>query len=60
MNGIKKFFVIAIVGIFLCVAFLVSTCFFDPKAYDFMMNMFTAQKQGSDNIIIVIIDDESI
>lgn len=60
MNGIKSFFVLTIVGIFLFVAFWVSTCFFEPKAYDFMMKMFTATKHGSDNIVLVVIDDDSI
>lgn len=60
MNGIKSFFVLTIVGIFLFVAFWVSTCFFEPKVYDFMMKMFTATKHGSDEIVLVVIDDESI
>lgn len=60
MSGIKKFFVFLIVGIFLYFAFLVSTCFFEPKTYDFMMKIFGANKTGSENIVIVVIDDDSI
>lgn len=60
MSGIKNFFVFLIVGLFLYIAFWVSTCFFEPKTYDFMMKMFAANKAGSSDIIIVVIDDESI
>lgn len=60
MNGIKSFFVFVIVGIFLLVSFWVANCFFEPKAYDFMMKAFAANATGSDNIVIVVIDDDSI
>ena len=60
MNGIKSFFVFIVVGIFLLVAFWVSSCFFEPKVYDFMMKTVASHKAGSDNIVIVVIDDDSI
>lgn len=60
MNGIKSFFVFVIVGIFLLVSFWVANCFFEPKAYDFMMRAFAANRPGSDNIVLVVIDDDSI
>ena len=60
MRGIKTFLTFIAASIFLFVAFWISNSFFEPKFYDFMTKAFTAHKYGSDDILIVVIDDESI
>ncbi len=60
MRGIKTFLTFITAGFFLFVAFWLSTTFLEPKFYDFMLKAFTAHKYGSDDIIIIVIDDESI
>lgn len=42
------------------VAYFISTNFFEPKAYNFMVQHFAANKHGSDEIVIVAIDDRSV
>lgn len=39
---------------------IVSWQFFEPFAYNFMVKNFTAQKTGSDEIVLIVIDDKSI
>ncbi len=60
MRGIKTFFIYIAATIFFIVAFWVSNSFFEPKIYDFMTKMFTAHKHGSDDIVVIVIDDASI
>ncbi len=60
MNGIKRFFVAIVIGIFLLVTFGVSNLFLEAKVYDFMMRIFGANKYGSKDIVIVVVDDDSI
>ncbi len=60
MRGIKTFLTFIAAWIFLFAAFWISNNFFEPKFYDFMVNAFTAHKYGSDDILIVVIDDEAI
>lgn len=42
------------------VAYIISTSFFEPKAYNFMVENFTAHNSGSDDIVIITIDDKSL
>lgn len=42
------------------VVYIISTSFFEPKAYNFMVKNFTANKSGSDEIVLIVIDDKSI
>ena len=58
----KSFFIkSALIHIFLSVfVVLVSWQFFEPAAYNFMHRFFTAQTTGSDEIVLVVIDDKSI
>ncbi len=60
MRGIKTFLTFIAACIFLFVAFWVSNSFFEPKFYDFMTKAFTAHRYGSDDVLIIVIDDESI
>lgn len=58
----KAFFIkSALIHIFLSVIIvLISWQFLEPSAYNFMQKNFTAQKTGSDDIVLVVIDDKSI
>lgn len=56
-----KFLLISIsVILFFLAAYFVTDTLFEPKAYDQMVNTFTANKTGSDEIALIIIDDKSI
>lgn len=58
----KAFFINSIlIHIFLSIfVILISWQFFEPAAYNFMHNMFTAKHTGSDKIALIVIDDKSI
>jgi len=58
----KLFFIkSALLHIFLTVVLvLISWQFFEPAVYNFMHKNFTAQKTGSDDIVLIVIDDKSI
>ncbi len=40
--------------------YFISVTFFEPKAYNFMVQNFSACKSGSDNIALIVIDDKSL
>lgn len=42
------------------VAYVISTSFFEPKAYNFMVENFSAVSPGSSHIAIITIDDASL
>ena len=42
------------------IAYSISNNFFEPKAFNFMVKNFTATHSGSDDIVIIVIDDKSI
>jgi adenylate cyclase len=42
------------------VAYFISASFFEPKAYNFMVKNFSANKNGSEDIVIITIDDKSL
>ena len=42
------------------IAYSFSNNFFEPKAFNFMVKNFTASHNGSDDIVIIVIDDKSI
>ena len=58
----KGFFIKSFLLHFLLSVILVilSWSFLEPFAYNFMMKYFGAARQGSDNIVIIAIDDKSI
>ena len=39
---------------------MLSWQFIEPNAYNFMVKHFSAAKNGSDNIVVIVIDDKSI
>lgn len=42
------------------VAYAISAEFFEPKVYNFMVQRCTAHKYGSDDIVVIAIDDKSV
>lgn len=58
----KAFFIkSAIIHIFLSLlVIIVSWQFFEPAAYNFMHKLFTARTTGSEDIVLIVIDDKSI
>lgn len=60
VKNIKSFAIITSVLTVLLVAYIISTTFFEPKAYNFMVQNFSAVKAGSKNIVIITIDDKSL
>lgn len=60
VKNIKSVIIVISVLIFMLVAYTISTTFFEPKAYNFMVQNFSAVKSGSKNIVIVSIDDDSL
>lgn len=57
LKGLLVFFSIVF---FMLIAYTISNSFFEPKAFNFMVKNFTAVKNGSDDIVIIVIDDKSI
>lgn len=60
VKDIKPVIIIFSIFIFMLVAYIISTSFFEPKAYNFMVQNFSANKHGSDEIVIITIDDKSL
>ena len=60
MKILKKLFLSFIIFSFLFITFICCKIFLEPKVYNFMVDCFTAQKEGSDEIVIVVIDDKTI
>ena len=60
VKNIKSVIIFFSVIVFMLVAYIISTSFFEPKAYNFMVKNFTAQKAGSKDIVLIIIDDKSL
>ena len=46
--------------LFFTLAYYASDNFLEPKAYNYMVRTFTAVKEGSDDIVLIVIDDKSI
>lgn len=60
MKNFKSIIIIASVFILMLVAYYISSSFFEPKAYNFMVSRFSAQQNDSKEIVIITIDDKSI
>lgn len=60
IKNLKTFIIIFAISTFMLVAYIISTSFFEPKAYNFMVQNFSAHKHGSDDIVIIAIDDKSV
>lgn len=60
VKDIKPVIIIFSIFVFMLVAYVISTTFFEPKAYNFMVQNFAANKVGSGDIVIITIDDKSL
>lgn len=60
VKNLKSIVITASIVVFMLVAYVISTSFFEPKAYNFMVQNFTANKHGSNEIAIIKIDDKSL
>ncbi|MCM1264594.1 MAG: adenylate/guanylate cyclase domain-containing protein [Candidatus Gastranaerophilales bacterium] len=60
MRFLKFLLLLLSIGLFLWLAYWATDEFFEPKAYNYMVKTFTANKAGSDNIVLIVIDDKSI
>ena len=60
MKFLKGLLVFFSIMLFMLIAYTISNSFFEPKAFNFMVKNFTAVKKGSDDIVIIVIDDKSI
>ena len=55
-------FLLTAISIFLFfwLAYWATDTFFEPKAYNHMVKTFTATKHGSNDIVLIVIDDKSV
>lgn len=60
VKNIKSIVIVFSIFVFMLVAYVISTSFFEPKAYNFMVQNFSAVKSGSDEVVLIIIDDKSL
>ncbi|MCQ2788765.1 MAG: adenylate/guanylate cyclase domain-containing protein [bacterium] len=60
VKNLKSLLIFVSILIFLIIGFFVSTSFWEQKAYNFMVQAFSAYKVGSDEIVLVVIDDKSL
>jgi adenylate cyclase len=60
MRFLKFLLLTLSVCMFLWLAYWSTDTFFEPKAYNYMVKTFTACKKGSDDIVLIVIDDKSI
>lgn len=60
VKNLKSGIIIASILVFMLVAYIISTSFFEPKAYNFMVQNFSATGHGSEDIVIITIDDKSL
>jgi adenylate cyclase len=60
IKKLKSLIIVISILVFISVAYFISIKFFELKAYNYMVKNFTATKHGSDNVVIVVIDDKSL
>lgn len=60
VKNLKSIIIVFSILVFMLVAYIISSSFFEPKAYNFMVQNFAANKRGSDEIVIITIDDKSL
>lgn len=60
MRFIKFLLITISIFLFFWLSYWATDEFFEPKAYNYMVKTFTAHKKGSDNIVLIVIDDKSI
>lgn len=60
MSKLKSLFIFVAFAIIIFVAYVIFSSFFEPGVYNLMVRNFVASHKGSDGIVLVVIDDESI
>lgn len=60
LQKIKSFLIFISVLVLFFIIYFVSSNFFEPKAYNFFVQNFSANKAGSDDIVLIVIDDKSL
>jgi len=60
VKNIKSIVIVFSVLVFMLIAYFISASFFEPKAYNFMVKNFSANRYGSKEIVIIVIDDKSL
>lgn len=60
VKNLKSIIVVVSVFVFMLIAYVISTSFFEPGAYNFMVKTFSANKSGSKDIVVITIDDKSL
>lgn len=60
MKFLKGLLISISIIFFILVAYSISNNFFEPKAFNFMVKNFGLTRAGSQDIVIVVIDDKSI
>lgn len=60
LKSLKSTVIIFSIFVFMLITYVISASFFEPKAYNFMVENFSAVKYGSEDIVIVTIDDKSV
>ncbi len=60
VKNFKSIIIVFSILVFMLISYVISTSFFEPKAYNLMVQNFTANKHGSNEIIIINIDDKSL
>lgn len=60
MKKLKTLVIFAVFVVFMFVAYIIFGQFFEPRVYNFMVKNFVAYNKGSDGIVLVVIDENSI
>jgi adenylate cyclase len=60
MKKIKSFLILLSILTLFVVIYFISSTFFEPKAYNFFVQKFSANKLASQDIVLIVIDDKSL
>lgn len=60
VKNLKSIITVFSVFTFMLIAYVISSSFFEPGAYNYMVKSFSAHKSGSKDIVIITIDDKSL
>lgn len=60
VKNLKSIIIVFSIFTFMLVAYVISTSFFEPGAYNFMVKNFSAHQSGSEDIVVITIDDKSL
>lgn len=60
VKNLKSIFIFASILVIIFATYFISKKFFEPKAYNFMVQKYSAVKEGSNEIAIITIDDKSV